>query len=69
MEMKMGSNKEEDKTKWPLSTRILFLFLFQNLLTTKLWAKVKKKKKKKKVLEVAYAHMSRSPFTVGFNSL
>jgi hypothetical protein len=68
MEMKMGSNKEEDKTKWPLSTRILFLFLFQNLLTTKLWAKVKKKKKKK-VLEVAYAHMSRSPFTVGFNSL
>jgi len=31
--------------------------------------KVKKKKKKKKVLEVAYAHMSRSPFTVGFNSL
>jgi hypothetical protein len=68
MEMKMGSNKEEDKTKWPLSTRILFLFLFQNLLTTKLWAKVKKKKKKK-VLVVAYAHMSRSPFTVGFNSL
>lgn len=36
MEMKMGSNKEEDETKWPLSTRILFFFFFQNLLTTKL---------------------------------
>jgi hypothetical protein len=66
MEMKMGSNKEEDKTKWPLSTRILFLFLFQNLLTTKLWAKVKKKKKKKSVRGRICAH---EPFTVGFNSL